>query len=389
MTPPPDVRAWTGPLPGGRDGPQPTPVGQPVPPVPDGPLSLDQLLARTVSMGGSDLHLAVGSAPCVRVHGSLTPLAGWPELLPVDTEQLVRTALSDDQWQRFSREHELDTSYAVAGVSRFRVNVYRQRGSVGAALRVVPYSIPQLEDLGLPPSLAKFARLPRGLVLITGATGCGKSTTMASLLDIVNRTRTGHIMTIEDPIEYLHTHHRCLVSQREIGSDTADFAVALKHVLRQDPDVVLVGELRDLEAASVAVTAAETGHLVYATLHTQSAAQTIDRLIDMYPAHQQNQIRAQLAGCLQGVVTQELAPRADGTGRVPITEVMVASPAIRTLIREGKVHQIPSVLQSSSALGMVTFDQCLATRCNELAISRQTGLDLAHDPAEFERLVRI
>ncbi len=176
MTPPPDVRAWTGPLPGGRDGPQPTPVGQPVPPVPDGPLSLDQLLARTVSMGGSDLHLAVGSAPCVRVHGSLTPLAGWPELLPVDTEQLVRTALSDDQWQRFSREHELDTSYAVAGVSRFRVNVYRQRGSVGAALRVVPYSIPQLEDLGLPPSLAKFARLPRGLVLITGATGCGEST---------------------------------------------------------------------------------------------------------------------------------------------------------------------------------------------------------------------
>lgn len=389
MTPPPDVKAWTAPPPGGRDTTHPTPAVQPLPPTSDAPLSLDQLLARTVSMGGSDLHLAVGRAPCVRVHGSLTPLAGWPELRPADTEQLVRTALSDEQWQRFSREHELDTSYAVAGVSRFRMNVYRQRGSTGAALRVVPYLIPRLEDLRLPLTLAKFAGLPRGLVLITGATGCGKSTTVASLLDIVNRTRTGHIMTIEDPIEYLHNHHSCLVNQREIGSDTVNFAVALKHVLRQDPDVVLVGELRDLETASVAVTAAETGHLVYATLHTQSAAQTIDRLIDMYPAPQQNQIRAQLAGCLQGVVTQELAPRADGTGRVPITEVMIASPAIRNLIREGKTHQIPSVLQSSSALGMVTFDQCLATRCNELLISKQTGLDLAHDPAEFERLVRI
>jgi twitching motility protein PilT len=226
-------------------------------------------------------------------------------------------------------------------------------------------------------------------VLITGPTGSGKSTTMASLLDVANRTRTGHIMTIEDPIEYIHNHQRCLVNQREVGTDTANFGVALKHVLRQDPDIILVGELRDLETTAVAVTAAETGHLVLATLHTQSAAQTIDRLIDMYPAHQQGQIRAQLANCLQGVVAQALAPRKDGKGRVAITEVMVVSPAIRNLIREAKAHQIPTAIQSSSDLGMITFDQCLADSFLELLISKQTGLDLAHDPAEFRRLAKI
>ena len=223
--------------------------------------------------------------------------------------------MTDEQWQRFARTHEIDTSYGVAGLSRFRLNVYRQRGSVGAAFRVIPYSIPGLDDLGLPLSIEKFAHLPRGLVLITGPTGSGKSTTMASLLDVANQTRTGHIMTIEDPIEYIHSHQRCLVNQREVGIDTAGFDVALKHALRQDPDIILVGELRDLETTSVAVTAAETGHLVLATLHTQSAAQTIDRLIDIYPAHQQSQIRMQLANCLQGVVTQALAPRKDGKGR--------------------------------------------------------------------------
>ena len=359
------------------------------PDAPDIGGALDQLLIQTVAMGGSDLHLTVGIPPSVRLHGSLHPLPGWPELEPDDTHRLIRGALKDEQWQRFSREHEMDTAYAVVGVSRFRMNVYRQRGSIGAAFRVIPHSIPKLEDLGLPLAIEKFAHLPRGLVLITGPTGSGKSTTMASLLDVANRTRSGHIMTIEDPIEYMHTHQKCLVNQREVGVDTADFAVALKHVLRQDPDIILVGELRDLETTSVAVTAAETGHLVLATLHTQSAAQTIDRLIDIYPAHQQGQIRAQLANCLQAVVTQALAPRKDGKGRVVISEVMIASPAIRNLIRESKAYQIPTVIQSSAELGMITFDQSLANSLLEQMISKQTALELAHDPAEFMRLARI
>ncbi len=367
----------------------PTTMSDHVQPALDMPGMLHDLLTQTVEMGGSDLHLSVGSPPCVRLHGSLSPLQGWPDLRPAETQQLVRAALNDEQWQRFARDHEMDTSYGVAGVSRFRMNAYRQRGSVGAAFRVIPYSIPQLEDLGLPLSLENFAHLPRGLVLITGPTGSGKSTTMASLLDVANRTRTGHIMTIEDPIEYIHKHRKCLVNQREVGIDTADFSAALKHVLRQDPDIILVGELRDLETTSVAVTAAETGHLVLATLHTQSAAQTIDRLIDIYPAHQQDQIRTQLASCLQGVVTQALAPRKDGTGRVVIAEVMVVSPAIRNMIRDGKSHQIPTTIQSSSELGMITFDQSLANCFLELLISKQTALDLAHDPAEFKRLARI
>jgi twitching motility protein PilT len=353
------------------------------------PTVLDQLLTLTVEMGGSDLHLTVGIPPCVRLHGSLTPLEGWPDLKPEDTQQFIRAALSDEQWQRFARDHEMDTAYAVSGVSRFRLNVYRQRGSVGAAFRTIPHSIPKLEDLGLPLSIERFAHLSRGLVLITGPTGSGKSTTMASLLDVANRTKAGHIMTIEDPIEYVHKHQRCVVNQREIGVDTADFGVALKHVLRQDPDIILVGELRDLETTSVAVTAAETGHLVLATLHTQSAAQTVDRLIDIFPAHQQSQIRAQLANCLQGVVTQALAPRKDNNGRAVICEVMLVSPAIRNLIREAKTYQIPTVIQSSGELGMVTFDQSLANSYMEQLISKQTALDLAHDPAEFKRLARL
>ncbi len=360
-----------------------------VPPPLAFPVSLDQLLTLAVEMGGSDLHLTVGIPPCVRVSGALKPMDDFPELTPEDTKRFVKAALSDDQWTRFTRDHELDTAYGVAGVSRFRVNAYRQRGSTGAAFRTIPHTIPKLEDLGLPLSIEKFAHLARGLVLITGPTGSGKSTTMASLLDVANRTRTGHIMTIEDPIEYVHKHQQCVVNQREIGIDTADFSVALKHVLRQDPDIILVGELRDLETTSVAVTAAETGHLVLATLHTQSAAQTIDRLIDIYPAHQQSQIRSQLANCLQGVVTQALAPRKGGHGRVAICEVMIVNPAVRNLIREAKAYQIPTVIQSSGELGMVTFDQSLASAFIEGLISRQTALDLAHDPSEFKRLARL
>jgi twitching motility protein PilT len=349
---------------------------------------LDGLLTRLVEQNGSDLHLTAGIAPCMRVDGALEPVAGLARLEPADTERLIRSMLSDAQWEKFELKQELDTSYTIPGVSRFRVNVYRQRGSVGAAFRSIPHNIRNLADLGLPDSIEDFARLHRGLVLVTGPTGSGKSTTLASLLDVVNRTRSGHIVTIEDPIEYLHQHKRCVVNQREVGTDTEDFSIALKHVLRQDPDVILVGELRDLETTSVAVTAAETGHLVLATLHTQSAAQTVDRLIDIYPPNQQQQIRAQLANCLQGVVTQALVPRKDG-GRTVVCEVMHATSAIRNLIREGKVHQIPTFLQSSRDLGMISFDQHLAERYAAQLISKGTALDLCHDENEFLRLARI
>jgi twitching motility protein PilT len=350
---------------------------------------LDRLLTAMVNQGGSDLHITAGIAPCVRVNGSLTPVEGRNRLTPIDTETLIRSVLTPAQWDKFEATQELDTAYALAGVSRFRVNVYRQRGAVGAAFRTIPHHIRSLEELGLPQSVEAFSQLPRGLVLVTGPTGSGKSTTLASLLDLANKTRSGHIVTIEDPIEYLHSHGKCVVNQREVGSDTADFAVALKHVLRQDPDIILIGELRDLETVSVAVTAAETGHLVLATLHTQSAAQTVDRLIDIYPPHQQQQIRAQLSNCLQGVVTQALAPRKDGQGRTIVCEIMVATAAIRNLIREGKTHQIPTFLQSSADTGMISFDQHLSLRFQEQLISKSAALELAHDPAEFKRLARI
>jgi twitching motility protein PilT len=360
------------------------------PPAPDsGVAQLNELLTLTVQWGASDLHITAGIAPCVRLHGALAPIPGRATLTEADTERMIRGMLGPELWERFDANQELDTAYSIAQVGRFRVNVYRQRGSVGAALRVIPRNIRSLAELGLPPDIERFAHLPRGLVLVTGPTGSGKSTTLASLLDVANQTRSGHIMTIEDPIEYLHTHGKCVVNQREVGADTSDFNIALRHVLRQDPDIILVGELRDLETTSVAITAAETGHLVLATLHTQSAAQTIDRLIDIFPPHQQQQIRAQLSNCLQGVVTQALAPTKDGNGRTTICEVMVVTPAIRNLIREGKVHQIPTFLQSSSDLGMISFDQHLAQRYNDQIISKHTALELAHDQGEFKRLARL
>ncbi|HZC74065.1 MAG TPA: type IV pilus twitching motility protein PilT [Jatrophihabitans sp.] len=349
---------------------------------------VDDLLRELVELGGSDLHITAGVAPAMRFDGRLTPKPGVPKLTPDESERLIREVLTDEQWQRFSRENELDTAYALPEVGRFRLNVYRQRGSVGAAFRSIPQMIRSLHELGLPDSVEQFAYLPRGLVLVTGPTGSGKSTTLASLLDLANKTRYGHIVTIEDPIEFLHTHDKCVVNQREVGVDTADFASALRRVLRQDPDIILVGELRDLETTAVAVTAAETGHLVLATLHTQSAAQTIDRIIDIFPPSQQQQIRAQLANCLQGVVTQALAPRKGG-GRTVVSEVMVATSAIRNLIREGKVHQIPTFLQSSSDVGMIGFDQHLAQRYAEQLISQYDALEIAHDQAEFKRLARL
>ncbi|MGX7680779.1 type IV pilus twitching motility protein PilT [Jatrophihabitans sp. DSM 45814] len=349
---------------------------------------LDDLLRFVITQGASDLHITAGIAPCARIDGALAPIPGTARLEPADTEAMVRSILTEEQWEKFLAHQECDTAYAIPGVSRFRVNVYRQRSAIGAAFRAIPHHIRSLAELGMPDSVEAFASLPRGLVLVTGPTGSGKSTTLASLLDVANSTRQGHIVTIEDPIEYLHTHKKCVVNQREVGSDTEDFPTALKHVLRQDPDIILVGELRDLETTSVAVTAAETGHLVLATLHTQSAAQTVDRLIDIYPPHQQQQIRAQLANCLQGVVTQALVPRRDGGGRTVVCEIMTATSAIRNLIREGKAHQIPSFLQSSAEAGMISFDQHLAERYKAQLISYSTGLELCHEQNEFKRLAK-
>jgi twitching motility protein PilT len=349
--------------------------------------ALDTMLAKLIENNGSDLHLTVGAPPTVRIHGDLTYLPGYDPLTPEDTAALVRSVVSPEQWLRFETEQELDLAYDLPGVSRFRVNLFQQRNAYGSVMRAIPHEIKPLDELGIPSQIERFAHLPRGLVLVTGPTGSGKTTTLASLLDLANRTRRDHIVTVEDPIEFLHQHKKCLVNQREVGVDTGGFAVALKHVLRQDPDIILVGELRDLETVSTAITAAETGHLVLATLHTQSAAQTIDRVIDIFPPHQQQEIRAQLSTALQGVVTQALARRADGMGRTVICEVMFATAAIRNLIREGKNHQIPSFMQSSGADGMLTFDQHLAQRVQESMITYSQGLELCHAPEEFKRLV--
>jgi twitching motility protein PilT len=350
---------------------------------------LDALLARVVALDGSDLHLTAGIQPMVRLRGELAPLTGWPPLTPGDVETIARGILTPAQWTAFGDEQELDFAHGVTGVGRFRANLYRQRGSVGAAFRVIPRTILDLDRLGLPPVVSSLAHLQRGLVLVTGPTGSGKSTTLASLIDLANRTRTGHILTIEDPIEYVHQHGHCIINQREVGVDTAGFETALKHALRQDPDIILVGELRDLETTAVAVTAAETGHLVLATLHTRSAATTVERLIDIFPPSQQQQIRTQLSGCLEAVVAQALAPTSDGLGRTAICEVMLATPAIRNLIREAKVHQITNAIQSSGELGMITFDQHLADRLLEGRISRTTAFELAHQPDELRRIARL
>jgi len=350
--------------------------------------SLDTMLTALVAAKGSDLHLTVGAPPTIRQHGALRSLPEYDKLTPADTLALLRSAASPAQWEQFERTHELDFAYSIKGLSRFRVNVYAQRGSCAAAFRAIPHIIKPLDELGVPTSVEKFAQLHRGLVLVTGPTGSGKTTTLASLLDMANRTRAAHIVTIEDPIEFLHEHKRSLVNQREVGADTGSFSAALKHALRQDPDIILVGELRDLETTSTALTAAETGHLVLATLHTQSAAQTVDRIIDIFPSSQQHQIRAQLAMALQGVVTQALAPRADGSGRAIVTEIMVGSPAIRNLIREGKTHQIPTFMQAGASLGMLAFDQHLAERVREQIVTFEQALEMCHSSEEFTRLAK-
>ncbi|KGM17056.1 twitching motility protein, partial [Actinotalea fermentans ATCC 43279 = JCM 9966 = DSM 3133] len=356
----------------------------------DGPgendLNLDETLRAMIAVGASDLHITSGAPPTVRIDGRLLPLEGHPSLMPDQIQRTLYSVLTQRQREQFETDLELDFAYAVRGVARFRVNLYQQRDALGAAFRVIPYEIKPLEALGVPPVVGNFANLPRGLVLVTGPTGSGKSTTLASIIDLANRTRTDHIMTVEDPIEFLHRHKKSLINQREVGADTLSFANALKHVLRQDPDIILVGEMRDLETISVALTAAETGHLVFATLHTQDAAQTIDRIIDVFPSHQQAQVRTQLAGAIQGVVCQALCKRADGPGRAVATEVMIATPAIRNLIREGKTHQIYSAMQAGAKQGMHTMDQHLAELVKAGRITYEQGLEKCHHVADYNRL---
>ncbi|WP_157465719.1 type IV pilus twitching motility protein PilT [Cellulomonas sp. Leaf395] len=352
----------------------------------EGDLPIDEILTEMVRVGASDVHLTTGTSPMVRINGSLKALDGFGQVQPEGLRRSLYGFLTQKQREKFETNLELDLSYSVRGLARFRVNIYQQRESIGAAFRVIPYEIKPLEALGVPAVVGTFAGLPRGLVLVTGPTGSGKSTTLASIVDLANRTREDHIMTVEDPIEFLHRHKKCVVNQREVGQDTHSFGNALKHVLRQDPDIILVGEMRDLETISVALTAAETGHLVFATLHTQDAAQTIDRVIDVFPAHQQAQVRTQLAGALQGVVCQTLAKRSDSPGRAVATEVLVATPAIRNLIREGKTHQIYSAMQAGAKQGMHTMDQHLSELVKTGKISYETGLEKCHHVEDFNRL---
>jgi twitching motility protein PilT len=346
-----------------------------------------ELLIEVVSRRASDLHLSAGAHPTVRIRGRLTPLEDYQVLSGADTREIVYSILNGDQRQRLETNWQIDFAYSVPGHGRFRVNAYYQRGAIGAAFRLIPFGLTSIDELGLPPTVHDFTRRPRGFVLVTGPTGSGKSTTLAAMIDEINQTRDEHIMTIEDPIEFLHPHKRCLINQRELGSDAQSFSEALKAALRQDPDVILVGEMRDLETISTALTAAETGHLVFATLHTQDTAQTIDRVIDVFPSHQQGQVRVQLSVALQGIVTQQLLPTADGAGRVVACEVLVPTPAIRNLIREGKTHQIYSALQTGSAQGMQTMDTSLATLIRQGKVSQKMAESRSSTPEELRRLL--
>ena len=345
------------------------------------------ILSTVVDRNASDLHITPGVPPMLRIRGSLTPIDGLPRLTPTDTREIVYSVLNNSQRQRLETDHQLDFSYAVPGKGRFRVNAYNQRGSVAAAFRLIPSTTVPIEELGLPPVIREFAKKPRGLILVTGPTGSGKSTTLASLINEINETRDDHIMTIEDPIEFMHTHKRCLVNQREIGTDAQTFALALKAALRQDPDVILVGEMRDMETIATALTAAETGHLVFATLHTQDAPRTIDRIIDVFPAHQQGQIRMQLAVGLQGIVTQTLIPTADGKGRCVAAEILMPTPGVRNLIREGKTHQIYSAIQTGANVGMQTMDTSLAGLVRSGQITLNQAESRSSQPTELRKLV--
>ena len=349
--------------------------------------NLHQLLKAMIEKGASDLHITTGSPPQLRIDGRLTPLKSPPMTAP-ETKQLCYSILTDSQKHRFEESNELDLSFGVKGLSRFRANIFMQRGAVAGAFRTIPFKILSFQDLGLPPIVEGLAKKPRGLVLVTGPTGSGKSTTLAAILDKINSERHEHIVTIEDPIEYLHPHKNCLVNQREVQSDTVSFKTALKYILRQDPDVVLIGEMRDLETIESALRIAETGHLTFATLHTNSAPQTINRIIDVFPEHQQSQIRAQLSFVLEGIICQSLLPRASGKGRSLATEILIPNSAIRNLIREDKVHQIYSMMQSGQIKhGMQTFNQSLATLYHRRMISLQTALSYSSLPDELQDMI--
>jgi twitching motility protein PilT len=364
------------------------PVQQPVQQPVAAPLSIDDLLEQVVVRGASDLHVTVGTEPVVRVNGRLERLEEFARLAPEDTQRMLYRILSTEQQKHFEIKRQIDISYSIPGLARFRVNVYFQRESLGAAFRLIPAELKTLEDLGLPAVLHTFVDKPRGLVLVTGPTGSGKSTTLAAVIDEINRSRDDHIMTIEDPIEFLHRHKRCIVNQREVGPDATSFADALRGALRQDPDVILLGEMRDLETIGTALTAAETGHLVFATLHTQDAPSTVDRLIDVFPAAQQEQVRVQIAATLQGIVTQTLLPTADGLGRVAALEVLLPDDAVRNLIRQAKVEQIYSVMQTSSSKGMQTLEQALVDLVTRGTITKETALVRSSRPAELLGLLQ-
>jgi len=346
-----------------------------------------EVLGGVVANNASDLHLTVGTPPMIRVRGELKALDGYPAMSAKDTRDIMYGILSNDQRKKLEEDWQVDFSYSVPRFGRFRVNAYMQRASVGGAFRLIPAEIKSVDQLGLPSVIHDIIKKPRGFVLVTGPTGSGKSTSLAAMIDEINKQRHEHILTIEDPIEFLHRHQNCVVNQREIGNDAQSFSLGLKAALRQDPDVILVGEMRDLETISTALTAAETGHLVFATLHTQDTAQTIDRIIDVFPPHQQQQVRVQLSVALQGIMTQQLLPTADGAGRVAACEVLVLTPAVRNLIREGKTHQIHSVLQTGGAKGMLAMDASLAQLVRAGKITRELAESRSSTPEELRRLM--
>lgn len=352
----------------------------------DYPADLKKLLTLAVEKNASDIHLTAGAPPIARIYGKLVRL-DFPNLTPKNIENLVFPVLETQQRHELMDKWELDFSYSIPGVSRFRGNIMRQRGTLSVALRVIPYEIPTIESLKLPSSVVELCNLPRGLILITGPTGSGKSTTLAAMIDYINENRDLNIVTVEHPIEFLHRHKKSIVKQREVGSDTHSFADALKHVLRHDPDVILIGEMRDLESISIALTAAETGHLVLSTLHTQTAPLTVHRIIDVFPEHMQNQVRQQLADALQGVISQQLLLRRDGSGRVLAAEIMLATPAVRNLIRDGKEYQLYTVMQTGHQQGMRTMDQSLAELYMEGTITRECAISRSVSRTELERLL--
>ena len=350
--------------------------------------TLPDLLKKMTDLGGSDLHLSTHSAPQVRVHGHLAPLPGYGPLSPSDTKRLGYSVLTDSQKHRFEENLELDFSFGLKGMSRFRANLFNQKGAVGAVFRAIPYEIKTFDALGLPPVVADLCKKPRGLILVTGPTGSGKSTTLASMIDKINIERHDHILSIEDPIEFLHNHKNCIVNQREVAADTHSFGAALRTALRQDPDVVLVGEMRDLETIEMALRIAETGHLTFATLHTNSAYSTINRIIDVFPSAQQSQVRTQLSLVLEGIMCQSLVPKASGDGRAMALEILVPNPAIRNLIREDKIHQIYSMMQTGQdKFGMQTFNQALATLVHKRLITLDVAMQRSSNADELRELI--